>query len=129
MSNIPKNAVTWFSIPASDYEKSIVFYEALLETQLRREVMGEGDMAMSFAVFPNEGPEHVTGAVTAATSIPPASGGVVIYLACSDLDGSVGRTAKLGGKVLQEPMPLPEDMGRIAVIADLDGNPIGLHQA
>lgn len=129
MTQDPKNAVTWFSIPATDFEKSIAFYEAMLAIRLIRETMGEGDMEMEFAMFPKQGEDGVSGAVTPATTIPPAKGGVVIYLACSDIDAALGRVEGLGGGIVMPKMPLPGEMGDIAIISDLDGTPVGLHQA
>lgn len=129
MSNNPANAITWFSIPATDYDRSVSFYEALLGVSLINEMMGEGDQAMKFAMFPKASDEGVTGAVTPAMQMQPASGGVVIYLACADLDACLARVDGLGGGIVTPKMALPNEMGHIAVIGDLDGNPVGLHQA
>ncbi len=129
MSNKSENAITWFSIPATDYEKSITFFETLMGVELTRDVMGEGDAKAEFAMFPKNSETGVTGAVTPAIHMQPATGGVVIYLACSDLDASLGRVDSIGGKLLSPKMALPGEMGHIAVVADIDGNPVGLHQA
>ncbi len=128
MTQDPKNAVTWFSIPATDFEKSIAFYQGLLGIKLSRETMGEGNMQMPFAMFPKQNEDGVTGAVTPANNVQPASGGVVIYLACSDLDGALGRVEGLGGSVVMPKMALPNEVGDIAIISDIDGTPVGLHQ-
>ncbi|PLW78730.1 VOC family protein [Cohaesibacter celericrescens] len=128
MTNLPKNAVTWFSIPATDFEKSISFFQGLLGVELIRDIHGEGDDAMPFAMFPKEGEDSVSGAVTPADRIKPAAGGVLIYLACNDIDGALERVDSLGGALLTPKTPLPGDMGDIAVVADCDGTPIGLHQ-
>lgn len=130
MTELPVNAISWFAIPARDYEKSISFYESLLDVSLIRETSGEGEAEASYAMFPSQkGPvEGVAGALTPADRIEPATGGVVIYLVCSDIDACLLRLEGLGGKILAPKMSLPGDMGDIAVIADLDGNPVGLHQ-
>ena len=128
MTNLPKHAASWFSIPSTDLEKSVKFYEDLIGVTLIHETMGEGDQAMPYAMFPKEEEFGVTGAVTPAVNIKPASGGVVVYLVCSDIDGSLGRVESLGGSILMPKMPLPDGMGDIAVIADLEGTPVGLHQ-
>ncbi|MCV6546240.1 MAG: VOC family protein [Cohaesibacter sp.] len=125
MTQTPNHAITWFSIPARDYDKSIGFYEKLLDISLTKVV--EGDMP--FAMFPKAQEDGISGGVTPVHGVEPASGGVVIYLACSDLDGALGRVSGLGGDVVMPKMALPGDMGDIAIISDLDGNPVGLHQA
>ncbi|SNY94191.1 hypothetical protein SAMN04515647_4514 [Cohaesibacter sp. ES.047] len=128
MTNNPKNAVTWFSIPATDFDKSVKFYEELLDISLDLVTM-EGD-ASSYGRFPvMDG--GVSGAVTSDGRYRKGGNGtgVVIYLACRDIDASIAKLDKLGGELLAPKMPLPGDMGQVAVIADCDGNPVGLHQA
>ena len=52
--------------------------------------------------------------------------GVKIYMRVADLDGCLARAQELGGTPLVPPMELPGDFGRIAVLADPDGNPVGV---
>ena len=127
MTNMLANALTWFSIPANDYEKSIKFFESLLEVQLIRQTTSEEEGSEPFAMFPAASQEGVTGAVIASDKYQPAKGGVVVYLLCKDLDGALGRVESLGGSIHTPKAPLP-GMGHIAVIGDCDGTPIGLHQ-
>ena len=129
MTKLPQNAITWFSIPAVDFEKSINFFQDLLGIELIRDTMGEGDEAMPFAMFPKEAVDGVSGAVTPAVRIKPSAGGVLIYLACKDIDGALARVEGLGGAILTPKMALPGVMGDIAVVSDCEGTPIGLHQA
>lgn len=128
MTNLPINAATWFSIPSIDFEKSVKFFEDLLQITLIRDTMGDGDQAKPFAMFPKEGDAGVTGAITPAVNILPANGGVLVYLYTSDIDGALSRVEGLGGKILLPKSSLPGDMGDIATIADCEGTPIGLHQ-
>ena len=128
MSDLPINAATWFSIPAVDFEKSVKFYEELLQISLIRDTMMDGDHANPFAMFPKEGEAGMSGAVTPSVHIKPANGGVLIYLFTTDLDGALSRVEALGGKILIAKSALPGDMGDIATIADCEGTPIGLHQ-
>ena len=127
MTKVPANAVSWFSIPATDFDKSVRFFEDLLQIKLMRSEMVEGQETVSYAMFPRvDG--GVGGAVTPADRVQPARGGVLVYLACVDIDAALGRVESLGGAVLAPKMPLPEGMGDIAVIYDCEGTPIGLHQ-
>lgn len=128
MSKLPINAATWFSIPAVDFEKSVKFFEDLLQITLIRDTMMDGEHANPFAMFPKEGDMGMSGAVTPAVKIMPASGGVLVYLFTTDIDGALSRVEGLGGKILSPKWAMPGDMGDIAVIADCEGTPIGLHQ-
>lgn len=128
MTTLPINAATWFFIPATDYAKSVKFFEDLLQVSLIEETMGEGDMALTYAMFPKEGEAGVTGAVAPAVITQPSSGGVLLYLHCADIDGALSRVEALGGAIRSPKRPLPGDAGLVATISDLDGTPIGLHQ-
>lgn len=129
MSIHPTNAVTWFSIPAADFNKSIEFYQSLLDIELQI-VDLPGDSS-AYAKFPTQTETGVAGAVTSDPRYKKGGNGtgVVIYLACSDIDGALSRVKGLGGDILSPKMPLPGDMGDVAVISDCEGNPLGLHQA
>ena len=52
--------------------------------------------------------------------------GVKVYVRVEDLDRYLERAEELGGARLVPPMELPGGFGRIAVLADPDGNPVGL---
>ena len=52
--------------------------------------------------------------------------GVKIYVKVDNLHESLTRAKELGGTPLVPPVDLPGDFGRIAVVADPDGNPVGL---
>ena len=56
----------------------------------------------------------------------PGDAGVKIYMQVDDLDAYLARAEELGGKRLVPPTDLPCDFGRFAILADPDGNPVGL---
>ena len=128
MTFMPQNAATWFSIPALDFDASVLFYEQLLEISLDRVTL-EGD-ASTYARFP-VAQGGVSGAVTTDARYKKGGTdtGVVVYLACKDIDAALAKVERLGGKLLAPKTALPADMGQVAVVADCDGNPVGLHQA
>lgn len=123
---LPQNAITWFEIPATDYDKTKRFYENLLDVKLIDEPMGPDAF---YAKFPARDGDPVTGAIAQGPHLQPGAGGSVIYLACHDIDASLSRLENLGGKVVAPKMPLPDNLGDIAVISDCDGNVVGLHCA
>ena len=128
MSTFPINALTWFSIPAADFDKSVSFYETLLDIKLAEATL-PGDES-KYARFPCADERGVSGAVTTDDRYRKGGHGtgVVVYLACADIDAALGKVEGLGGDILAPKAALPGDMGLVAVIADCDGNPVGLHQ-
>ncbi len=56
----------------------------------------------------------------------PGDKGVKIYVKVDDLGAALERAEQLGGTRLVEPTPLPEGFGTFAMVADPDGNAVGL---
>ena len=56
----------------------------------------------------------------------PGDTGVKFYVRVDDLEAGLARAGELGADTLAPPVDLPEGYGRIAVVADPDGNPVGL---
>ncbi len=52
--------------------------------------------------------------------------GVKFYVRVDDLDAYLARAEELGGARVVPPTDLPEGYGRFAILADPDGNPVGL---
>ena len=64
-----------------------------------------------------------------AGAVPESAGSVqvpVLIISGDDLDAYLARAEQLGGKRVLPPTDLPEGFGRIAVLADPDGNQVGL---
>ena len=59
-------------------------------------------------------------------SLPDSPAGTKVYVRVDDLQAYLDRAVELGGAVLMPPAPLPGDFGSFAVIADPDGQPVGL---
>jgi predicted enzyme related to lactoylglutathione lyase len=116
--------VTWFEIPAVDLERSVRFYERVLDTRLKREndpVMGE------FAMF-EIAPPGTAGAISRAAAMRPSADGTIVYLWCgSSLAAPLARAQADGAQVAMPPLELPGDIGWVAQIVDPEGNRVGLH--
>lgn len=113
--------VTWFEIPAADFERAVHFYEAVFGIQLRRELEWPG-----MAIFPYEEP-GITGCVADMKDVRPSSDGVVVYLNCDGkLDSVLGRLASAGGAVFKNKTCIP-GVGWVAQFFDSEGNRVGLH--
>jgi predicted enzyme related to lactoylglutathione lyase len=126
-NKVMKNAINWFEIPSSNFERAVMFYETILGATLRREASG----GVQNGVLPYEqdaGDTAVGGAVVHNPHLSPGQSGVVPYLNCNGtLDAVLARVAPAGGRVL---MPRTDiGFGFIALIHDSEGNTIGLHTA
>lgn len=120
------NAITWFELPVQNLERAQAFYEAVLNTTMRREAMGPSQGA----VFPyNPQAQGVGGALMCGPTAPAAAmGGTLVYLDASpSLDAALERAVAQGGTVALARTALPPGMGFFAHVIDLDGNRVGLH--
>ncbi len=115
-------AISWFEIPARDLERAVWFYESVLQQELRRESMG----AAAMAVFPYQQP-GIGGALTHAPNLTPAADGSVIYLRTQQLDETLQRVTRAGGRIVLDKTALPDGMGAFAQFVDCEGNRVGLH--
>lgn len=118
------NAVTWFEIPAIDFDRAVRFYEALLGVTLERMMFGGTDPN---GIFPYEG--GVGGAVVKVDYAKPSDEGAVVYLNARSsevLDRALAQVETLGGAII---MPKTDigPMGHFALIRDTEGNRVGLH--
>src|SRR5258706_2626000 len=92
-----EQVITWFELPALDYERAIHFYERTLSLRLKREndpEMGE------FAMF--AAPEPATaGCVIHAQGRRPGADGTVVYLWCrAALDPVLARATAAGARIV-----------------------------
>lgn len=118
--------ISWFEIPALDFHRAVRFYEAALDTPLRREMFG----GVPMAVFSSD--EEATGGAiihNPRDMRPSVTGdGVTVYLnAEPTLQATLDRIEPAGGKIDGSIVELPNDIGYIAFFIDTEGNRIGLH--
>jgi len=118
------NAINWFEIFTSDFNRAKTFYETILQRQLP-EI--EGNCGAKMALFAEGGDKGTGGALTKMDNCNPGAGGTVVYLDVEgDLDGVLSRVPTAGGKVVQARMAIPPH-GFIGLIEDTEGNIVGLH--
>jgi predicted enzyme related to lactoylglutathione lyase len=117
------NAINWFEIPVRDLDKATPFYAAVLGIELKRELF----FGVPHAIFLAEG---VAGALIQDAQRAPAApqtGGSTLYLHAQDgVSACLARAIEAGGRVVR-PLTAIGPFGTIALIADLDGNVVGLH--
>jgi uncharacterized protein len=116
--------LSWFEIPAMDFDRAVRFYEAALDAPLQREVFG----GVPIAVFAHE--EGATGGaiVFNPQHTKPAADGVLVYLDASPtVTDALARVERAGGKKHGPAIELPNNIGYIAFFTDSEGNRVGLH--
>ncbi|GGX75846.1 VOC family protein [Saccharospirillum salsuginis] len=113
----------WFEIPVTDMDRAIAFYEAVFETELKRQEMGP----LTMAWLPSEqGQYGASGTLMLAESYVPSHQGSMVYLNTDDIDATLGRAEAQGGKILNPKMSIGE-FGFVGHFEDSEGNRIGLH--
>lgn len=115
------NNVNWFEIAVSNLDRSARLYEAALDTTLKRDTF----MEVPHAMFPCK--DGVIGALITDPNRKVTGGhSTVIYLRVDDVGHALSRAAEAGAKIIQ-PLTSIGPMGWIGLIADFDGNVVGLH--
>ena len=117
-----KNAINWFEIPSTDFERAVTFYSTILGEIVRKELVA----GIPNGILPYSGDGAVGGAIVFDARVTPGMNGVTPYLNCNGIiDAVLARVPAAGGRV-----QLPRTdigFGSIALIVDSEGNRIGLH--
>jgi predicted enzyme related to lactoylglutathione lyase len=117
-----RNTLNWFEIFVANLPRAQAFYEAVLGTKLKAETFN-GEPHAIFAA------EDLKGALVQRASRKPSAEGSLVYLNCNgQLDAVLGRVAGAGGRVVMPKTDIGPP-GFIAVVADSEGNAVGLHSA
>ncbi len=119
------HAINWFELPTQNLDRAARFYQTLLGIELKREVFA----GVPHAIFPRAAKDDVIGALIEDAKRQPSSVGTLLYLnANGKLDACLARLGDAGGKVVL-PKTSIGPMGFIAIVADTEGNHVGLHSA
>ena len=121
-----KNAINWFEIPVSDYERAKKFYSEILGVTINDFHMPEKNM--KYGIFPydmeNQG---VGGAIVQMEELKPSADGSTVYLnGGEDLNIALNKVVNAGGQVIMPKMDIDEN-GFIAQFIDTEGNRVALH--
>jgi predicted enzyme related to lactoylglutathione lyase len=119
---IPPNAISWFEIPVTNMKRSAELYARVIGRDLKLEDFG----GVPHAVFSvSQTDVAVTGALVEDASRSRGAG-VTIYLAVASVPAALDRAVAAGAKVVQPATDIGP-FGTIALLADLDGNVVGIH--
>lgn len=118
------NIVVWFEIPAQNFERAVMFYQAILDVSLDIIEMA----GLQQGLFPHDDKSLVSGAIVSGLDYTPSQQGNLIYLhGGNDLSKVLSRVEAAGGSVVMPKTHLGDEIGYIAHIVDSEGNKIGVH--
>ena len=118
-----KNALNWFEIPASDFERAVKFYNHIFDTAMYTSV--NNDYKMAF--LPMESP-GVGGAIVNGPNRVPTLDGALVYLnGQPDLQVVLDRIEPAGGKIIMDKSLIAPELGYMAIFIDSEGNKVALH--
>ena len=116
-----KQVIDWFEIPVSDMPRAQAFYEAVLQTTLHRENFVGPSMQM--VVFKENGQLAKGALISGHPSLQPGACGTLVYLHAGALiDEVLQRVVAAGGQVAMAKVALPDSVGFMAHMVDVDGN-------
>src|SRR3954462_7861463 len=117
------NALNWFEIPVTDFERAKKFYETLFNYQMPQSDMGPARMGFFLYDF-NGG--KVGGAIVYNPDFyTPCENGSLVYLnAQPDLQIILSRVEEAGGKINMQKtlISAEQSLGYWALITDTEGN-------
>ncbi len=120
-------AITWFQIPATDVARAKTFYETICDCKLEAMDGGPGMEMWGFPADWRQG--EISGAVVCGEGAVPSATGTAVFLnANPDLQVALGKVEAAGGRILMPKTAIGmEGAGHFAMIADTEGNTVGLH--
>lgn len=121
-----KRLVSFFEIPAQDFDRAVKFYESVFQTNLA--VMDCETEKMAF--FPEEEDGNCPGAISYTNDFKPVQGGgVLVSLCVESIETATNRITENGGTILIPRTKIEADnRGYFAVFTDSEGNRLGLYE-
>lgn len=121
-----KNAINWFEIPVTNYERAKKFYATILDLEITDNHMPEKNM--EYGLFPYDMENGgIGGAIVAMEEMKPSVDGSTVYLnGGKDLNIALNKVEAAGGKIFMPKMDINEN-GFIAQFIDTEGNRVALH--
>ena len=121
-----RNPVGWFEIYVQDMPRAKTFYETIFQLKLSKLDTPAPDMEMW--QFPSqEGAWGASGALAKMKGGPSGGGAsTIVYFMSEDCAVEAGRVEAAGGSVMKPKFSIGR-YGHIALVADPEGNVIGIH--
>ncbi|MBU0696522.1 MAG: VOC family protein [Bacteroidetes bacterium] len=117
-----KNYVSWFEIPAIDFQQAVNFYNHIFGISMEQNITDINAMAF----FPAT--TGIGGGIVAGQGYVPSDCGPLIYLnGGSDLNNALSKVEEAGGRIIMSKTLISEDMGYFAIFIDSQGNKLALY--
>lgn len=117
-----KDYVSWFEIPAVNFQQAVDFYNHIYSIDMEKNF--NGNYAMAF--FPAK--NGIGGAIVAGPGSTPSDTGTLIYLnAGKDLNPILKKVEEAGGRIVMTKTLINEESGYFAIFIDSEGNKLALH--
>lgn len=120
------NPVGWFEIYVTDLARARTFYEEVLRRTLHELPEPAGPESPEMLVFDMDDASGASGALARMPGFEPGGNSVLVYFSCDDCAVEAERAVSAGGQIVK-PKTSIGPYGAIALVADPDGNMIGLH--
>jgi uncharacterized protein len=117
------NAINWFEIPVTDFERAKKFYETLFGAEIMEMPFPGG----KYGMLPSDMQNGVGGGLVQGDGFIPSDKGTIVYLnGGDDLSIPLLRIEKAGGKIIMPKTSIGEN-GFMAHFIDTEGNKVALH--
>lgn len=121
----PSNPAVYFEIPVTNMERAVKFYSSVFGYVFEKDEIDGNEMALFPFVEKGTG---VSGALAKGKTYRPSKDGTLIYLGTDNIDGTLDRVRKNGGRILYPKTSIGE-LGFVAEFEDSEGNRVALHTA
>lgn len=121
-----KNAINWFEISVSNYERAKKFYNRILGVEITDFHMPEKNI--KYGIFPHDMENGgIGGAIMEMEECKPSMDGATVYLnGGEDLNNVLSKVEGAGGSIVLPKTDINEN-GFIAQFTDTEGNRVALH--
>ena len=118
-----KNALNWFEIPVTDFERAKKFYETIYDGEIMEMPFPGG----RYGMLPSDMQNGVGGAIAQGEGFEPSDKGTIVYLSSGeDLSIPLAKVETAGGKIILSKTSIGEN-GFMAHFIDTEGNRVALH--
>lgn len=111
------NSICHIEIPSNDFDKARKYYGDIFNWQF--DYMKE----MDYLVF--KAPEGLNGGFSKGHAIADKAG-IFLYIKVENIEATIKKGEEIGGKTVKGKTKIAPEMGYYAILADLEGNQIGL---
>jgi uncharacterized protein len=120
-----QGTVIWFEIWVSDMERARAFYSGLFGWKFSP--LSEYDAEGNYQEIDAGAEAGVNGALVLQPGRErPGGRGSVLYVHVADLEEAAAKAVALGGRLVRERTPIAAGMGSFVLVADTEGNDLGL---